>query len=180
MTYVEPRLLTFRHWAGVSPYTSPFGLAETCVFGKQSPEPLHCGPQGLRRKTPSPHGHPFSRSYRANLSSSLTRVLPFTLGLLPLPTCFGLRYGLCSSSQRSFSWWLRFSRIPPGIIPGVFTPLSSGNGFAYPPRRLQGQTRHVQWARPAYLPTSLLWLKRNNSGAGILTCCPSPSRYATA
>ena len=35
--------LTFRHWAGVSPYTSPFGLAETCVFGKQSLGPLCCG-----------------------------------------------------------------------------------------------------------------------------------------
>ena len=34
--------LTFRHWAGVSPYTSPCGLAETCAFGKQSAEPLHC------------------------------------------------------------------------------------------------------------------------------------------
>ena len=180
MTYVEPRLLTFRHWAGVSPYTSPFGLAETCVFGKQSPEPLHCGPQELSQLVTSLHGHPFSRSYRANLSSSLTRVLPFTLGLLPLPTCVGLRYGHCIPSQRSFSWWLRFNRIPPGIIPGVFTPLSSGNGFAYPLLRLQGQTRHVRWARPAYLPTSLLWFKRKNSGAGILTCCPSPSRYATA
>ena len=36
----EPIPLTFRHWAGVSPYTSPFGLAETCVFDKQSPEPV--------------------------------------------------------------------------------------------------------------------------------------------
>ncbi len=39
--------LTFRHWAGVSPYTSPYGLAETCVFVKQSPGPAHCGPRGL-------------------------------------------------------------------------------------------------------------------------------------
>src|SRR5579872_5428069 len=36
--------LTFRHWAGVSPYTSACALAETCVFGKQSLEPFHCGP----------------------------------------------------------------------------------------------------------------------------------------
>ena len=35
----EPLPLTFRHWAGVSPYTSPSGFAETCVFGKQSPGP---------------------------------------------------------------------------------------------------------------------------------------------
>ena len=36
----EPIPLTFRHWAGVSPYTSAFALAETCVFDKQSPEPV--------------------------------------------------------------------------------------------------------------------------------------------
>ena len=28
--------LTYRHWAGVSPYTLPFGFAETCVLVKQS------------------------------------------------------------------------------------------------------------------------------------------------
>src|SRR5690348_17819989 len=39
----EPLLLTFRHWAGVSPYTSACAFAETCVFGKQSVEPFHCG-----------------------------------------------------------------------------------------------------------------------------------------
>jgi hypothetical protein len=34
--------LTFRHWAGVSPYTSAFAFAETCVFGKQSVGPFSC------------------------------------------------------------------------------------------------------------------------------------------
>jgi hypothetical protein len=43
----EPLLLTFRHWAGVSPYTSAFAFAETCDFDKQSPGPAHCGPQML-------------------------------------------------------------------------------------------------------------------------------------
>src|SRR5579863_8615711 len=41
---LAPLLLTFRHWAGVSPYTSAFAFAETCVFGKQSLEPFYCGP----------------------------------------------------------------------------------------------------------------------------------------
>ena len=36
-------LLTFQHRAGVSPYTSSFDLAETCVFDKQLPGPIHCG-----------------------------------------------------------------------------------------------------------------------------------------
>src|SRR6202035_2831028 len=46
--------LTFRHWAGVSPYTSPYGLAETCVFVKQSPGPTHCGPRVLKTRSLSP------------------------------------------------------------------------------------------------------------------------------
>ena len=36
--------LTFRHRAGVSPYTSTFVFAQTCVFGKQSHGLLSCGP----------------------------------------------------------------------------------------------------------------------------------------
>ncbi len=44
-------LLTFRHRAGVSPYTSSYDLAETCVFDKQSPGPFHCG---CLRTTPYP------------------------------------------------------------------------------------------------------------------------------
>ena len=42
--------LTFQHWAGVSPYTSAFAFAETCVFVKQSPGPAHCD---LRAGAPS-------------------------------------------------------------------------------------------------------------------------------
>jgi hypothetical protein len=75
-------LLTFQHWAGVSPYTSSFDLAQTCVFGKQSPGPIHCG---------SPYGeHPLSRSYGVNLPSSLTTFLPLALefsSYLPVSVC---------------------------------------------------------------------------------------------
>ncbi len=31
-------LVIFWHWAGITPYTSAYALAESCVFGKQSPE----------------------------------------------------------------------------------------------------------------------------------------------
>ncbi len=73
---LAPLLLTFRHWAGVSPYMSAFALARTCVFAKQSPGPFHCG-LDLPNKAAS--RRPFSRSYGANLPSSLTRVLPIAL-----------------------------------------------------------------------------------------------------
>jgi len=35
--------LTFQHRAGVSPYTSAYALAETCVFAKQLLGPILCG-----------------------------------------------------------------------------------------------------------------------------------------
>jgi hypothetical protein len=43
---LSPLPLTFRHRAGVSPYTSAHALAGTCVFVKQSPGPAHCAPPG--------------------------------------------------------------------------------------------------------------------------------------
>ena len=45
-------LLTFQHRAGVTPYTSSYDLAESCVFDKQSPGPIHCG--SLKVSTPYP------------------------------------------------------------------------------------------------------------------------------
>jgi hypothetical protein len=39
----EPILVTFWHWAGVSPYTSSYDLARTCVFDKQLHELIRCG-----------------------------------------------------------------------------------------------------------------------------------------
>src|SRR5699024_7070141 len=67
--------LTFQHRAGVSPYTSPCGFAETYVFAKQSLGPVHC--RFSYKK------HPFSLSYGVILPSSLTRVLPLTFGYSP-------------------------------------------------------------------------------------------------
>ena len=43
--------LTFRHRAGVSPYTSTFVLAQTYVFGKQLHGLLSCGPLTLSTTT---------------------------------------------------------------------------------------------------------------------------------
>ena len=55
---LAPLPLTFRHWARVSPYTSAFALAETCVFDKQSPGPITCGsavlPEACSFTRPSP------------------------------------------------------------------------------------------------------------------------------
>ena len=63
---LSPIRLTFWHWAGVSPYTSPYGLAETCVFGKQLP--------GLFRCVPPKAGSASPEVTHAFLPSSLKRV----------------------------------------------------------------------------------------------------------
>ena len=72
--------MTFRHRAGVSPYTSSFDFAETCVFGKQSLGPFRCGRFELGDASlVTLTRRPFSRSYGAILPSSFSRVLPIAL-----------------------------------------------------------------------------------------------------
>src|SRR5689334_22020467 len=71
----KPLPLTFRHWAGISPYTSPYGLSRDLWF---------CYPVAwawtLRLpRAPPASGftrtqHPFFRRYGVNLPSSLARV----------------------------------------------------------------------------------------------------------
>ena len=68
-------------------------LAETCVFGKQSLEPISCDPLTPLWNTEKLLGHPFFQRYGVNLPSSLTEGHSFTLGDFPRPTCVGLRYG---------------------------------------------------------------------------------------
>ena len=51
---ISSEILTFEHWAGVTPYTSPYGFAESCVLVKQSVSVVNCAPKHflrLRTKT---------------------------------------------------------------------------------------------------------------------------------
>ena len=115
---LAPLLLTFRHWAGVSPYTSAFAFAETCVFAKQSPGPFHCGFD--RPLQAAVAKRPLSRSYGAMLPSSLTRVLPIALVFstrLPVSDCgtdtvclarhFSCQRGSLESRQKPLSFAAR-------------------------------------------------------------------------
>ena len=76
--------MTFRHRAGVSPYTSPFGFAETCVFDKQLPGPIHCG---LLSQAP------LLPKLRGQFAEFLNNPSPAGLRILSSSTCVGLRYG---------------------------------------------------------------------------------------
>jgi hypothetical protein len=68
--------LTVWHRAGVSPHTSPRGLAETCVFGKQSVGPIRCVPPALGPRRPSRRGEPLLPKLRGQFAEFLGRGSP--------------------------------------------------------------------------------------------------------
>ena len=104
-------LLTFRHWAGVSPYTSSFDFAETCVFAKQLPGPIHCG---------SFPRAPLFPKLRGQFAEFLNYPSPVGLRILFLSTCVGLRYGRRRYTQD-------FSRPRPSMLPySNFSPFRPG------------------------------------------------------
>ena len=100
--------MTFRHRAGVSPYTSPFGFAETCVFGKQSPGPFHCDHISVA---------PLLPKLRGQYAEFLNNPSPVGLRILSSSTCVGLRYG---RSRNTYT----FSRQNFNLLPySNFSPL---------------------------------------------------------
>ena len=112
-------LLTFRHRAGVTPYTSSFDLAESCVFDKQLPGPIHCG---------SVAGAPLIPKLRGQFAEFLNNPSPVGLRILFLPTCVGLRYGRLIYTQN-------FSRLAFQLLPyynfGPFRPGLPTPGSAF-------------------------------------------------
>ena len=86
---MHPSPLTFRHRAGVSPYTSPCSFAETYVFNKQSPPPGLCPLFLVAREQ-----GPLLPKLRVHFAEFLQRRSLKRLGILYLSTCVGLGYGL--------------------------------------------------------------------------------------
>ena len=138
----EPLPLTFRHWAGLSPYTSAYAFAGTGVFGKQSPGPARCDPLTLHSsKSFTLPGCPFSRSYGANLPSSLTEVLSSTLVCSTCPPV-----SVCGTGARcltrGFSW--QYGLNPFGLGRSPLLPIT--------PR--SPQPRICLWSLPTCLEAS--------------------------
>ena len=93
---LSPLLLTFRHRAGVRPYTAPYGFAEPCVFSKQSPPPTLCHPHLVAQMEV-----PLLPKLRGHFAEFLQHRSLKRLGMLYLPTCVGLGYGLVGGA---ISW----------------------------------------------------------------------------
>src|SRR5262249_22848139 len=85
----EPLSLTFRHRAGVRPYTSSCDFAEPCVFGKQSPPPTLCPPPRL-----APGQGPLLPKLRGQFAEFLQHRSLKRLGILSSSTCVGSGSGL--------------------------------------------------------------------------------------
>src|SRR5262249_20580345 len=90
---LAPLLLTFRHRAGVRPYTSSLDFAEPCVFGKQSLPPGMCPSKSLARD-----GGPLVPKLRGQFAEFLQHRSLKRLGMLYQSTCVGLGYGLIAGA----------------------------------------------------------------------------------
>ena len=124
--------MTFRHRAGVSPYTSSYDFAETCVFGKQSLGPFHCGPIELESvKGFHSTGASLLPKLRDDFAEFLNEGSSDRLGILYLPTCVGFGTGT-TNLPRGFSRRHGFKHFGPE---GPRRPVSGlmAGGFSYQP-----------------------------------------------
>ena len=112
------------------------GLAERCVFGKQSLDSIHCGPTRLREQVPSRTGHPLFRSYGAILPSSFCKTHSSTLGFSPhLPVSV---YGTDTKETHDEAFlgsgirtsWLALRLVPPSPL-GLDPPDLPGGPRTY-------------------------------------------------
>ena len=123
--------MTFQHRAGVSPYTSSYDFAETCVFGKQSLGPFHCGPLELHPQGLHSTGASLLPKLRDHFAEFLNEGSSDRLGILYLPTCVGFGTGTTHLPRR-FSRSHGFRNFAPFGARHPVSGLTAG-GFAYRP-----------------------------------------------
>ncbi len=131
------------------------------------------------RVAPSPRftltRHPFSRSYGANLPSSLARVNPLPLAFSarpPVSVCGTVTYGLKRHARLFLAVWRQHRWSPKGPPPHGS---ASGGGFAYlrhRPNRLEGHA-----TCPRRLASCVPPRASPIDGAGMLTRFPSATPF---
>ena len=75
--------MTYRHRAGVRPYTSTYVFARSCVFDKQLLLPIYCDPLTLL----TPSRAPLIANLRGHFAEFLNQYSPERLSILNPPTC---------------------------------------------------------------------------------------------
>ena len=96
LVLLKHRPLTFWRWAGISPYTSAYAFAETCVFVKQSLGPIFCRPPKRAPLIPKLWGK-FAEFLNEGSLDHLRTLIP------TYQSRFVVR-ALSLQRQRSFSW----------------------------------------------------------------------------
>jgi len=143
-------------------------FAETCVFAKQSLEPLHCDPATLQGQAPSPSRTPLVPKLRGQFAEFLNEGSIERLRIFSSSTCVGLRYGHTDNLPRRLflAVWL-----------GQFVSAVASTPRHPSPLRATGLDAHIQ--PRADVPSCVLpRLQRPPCGIGILTDCPSPTAVA--
>jgi hypothetical protein len=165
--------LTFRHWAGITPYTSPCGLSRELWF---------CYPVArawtlrLPRAPPASgftlRAAPLLPKVRGQFAEFLNQGSLVRLGLLDLPTCVGLRYGRGRSPERAFLDCTGATQSAAACAVASPSPLGQRAGDFVPalPTGLDG-ARLAAGSSPQHPAL----VKRTAHGTGISTCCPSPT-----
>jgi hypothetical protein len=101
---LAPLPLTFRHWAGISPYTSSYDLSRDLWFCYPVAwAALLRLPARSRRKGRSRAGAPLLPKVRGQIAEFLNQGSLVHLSLLSQPTCVGLRYGHPTPSRAGIS-----------------------------------------------------------------------------
>jgi hypothetical protein len=116
-------------------------------------------------------GHPLSRSYGVILPSSFTRVLSSALGFSPyLPVLVLVRTPV-RFATRLFLETLQTASPPNGFSPA---PGPCWCGFTYTGPQARQRTFSIVRQPSGFRP---LFGQHLAGGAGILTCCPSPTPF---
>ena len=118
-------------------------LAESCVFGKQSQPPGHCGLlELLRANRNNLQEAPLLPKLRGQFAEFLSRSYLKRLSILYLPTSVGLRYEHCVNSLRGFSWKCGINRLasPVGSTIHHVSVLNGRADLPTLPTYLLGQT----------------------------------------
>ena len=139
-------------------------LAETCVFDKQSKEPIYCGPQQRE-----PSGAPLIANLRGHFAEFLNHRSPERLSLLDPPTC--VSFSTVNVLQPLEAFLGRPSNAI-SLYGDWSTALYYGSAFTSPQLScLHGHfltVRAHSGRRPSIGP---------HVGAGILTCYPSATPF---
>jgi hypothetical protein len=173
---LAPLLLTFRHWAGVSPYTSAFAFAETYVFGKQSVEPLFCSLLTPRKREATKA--PLLPKVRGHFAEFLNRGSLDHLGMfLPAYQCrFAVRAEI--DLARGFSWRLGGQQLPCPCGHSVLSSRSRNRDFPRLHASMNTPSLSIRWVHfPYRVPSSL---KRSFPVQESQTCLPSPTTLTSS